>query len=454
MDLLKIFEQIKNSQFTRILLVSFLILILQIPTAMVQGIISERQGLRSEVISDITTSWGQQQAIIGPRLSVPYIKRFQTDKGVQSEVQYGVFLPTTLNVTSKMDSEVRYRGIFEVPVYQTILDLKGGFTKPDLTSWGVRPEDILWDRAELSLQISDAHAIQNQANLTWNQAKLAFAPGLGKYGGSNSPGIHSVLKGSMTGDRYNFAIPLNLNGSEKLTLAPFGEITQFTLTSDWANPSFQGVWLPNERTVNADGFSAKWSIPSLGRNYPQQWNTETPVGPETIQSSLFGVDLISPVDNYRMAERSIKYNFLFLLLTFATFWLFETVAKLRVHPLQYLMVGVAMSLFYLLQLALSEHVGFQVAYSVASIAVVGMITAYSVAVLKARKRGVVVGAVQVALYAYLYVVLVNQDYSLLIGSLGLFGFLAVIMYFTRQMNWFTPDSPEPDAIAPATPTDS
>jgi inner membrane protein len=160
---------------------------------------------------------------------------------------------------------------------------------------------------------------------------------------------------------------------------------------------------------------------------------------------VFGVDLISPVDNYRMASRSINYNFLFLVLTFATFWLFEVTVRLRVHPLQYLLVGVAMSLFYLLQLALSEHLGFNVAYLIASVAVVVMISTYSVAILRAKQRASIIGGMQIALYGYLYVVLANQDYSLLIGSLGLFGFLAVVMYLTRKIDWFNTNRTHPSS---------
>jgi inner membrane protein len=438
--LLKIFEQIKNSQFVRILLVSFLILVLQIPTVMMQGLVSDRQALRQEAISGITTKWGAQQKVVGPQLVVPYIKRLQSSGNApRSEVKLGIFLPQTLDIAGVMDTETRYRGIFEVPVYKTALTLRGQFQRPDLSNWGVRPEDILWDRAELALQISDAHAIQDQAKLSWNQQQIAFAPGQGKLGGNvggNNPGIYASLKNQMNGNAFKFEVPLKLNGSERLTFAPFGEVTKVNLKSNWRDPSFQGLWLPSDRSVTDKGFEATWNIPSLGRNYPQQWNQDSPVGQETIQASVFGVDLISPVDNYRMASRSIQYNFLFLVLTFATFWLFEVTVQLRVHPLQYLLVGVAMSLFYLLQLALSEHLGFNLSYLIASTAVVVMISTYSVAVLRAKQRSGIIGGMQVALYSYLYVVLANQDYSLLIGSLGLFGFLAVVMYLTRKIDWF------------------
>ncbi|MBW4420609.1 MAG: cell envelope integrity protein CreD [Myxacorys californica WJT36-NPBG1] len=442
------YEQIKNSQFLRILFITFLILLLQIPTVMLQNLVSDRQNLRQEAIAGITGNWGRSQSILGPRLYVPYIKRFQAGKEEKAEVKYGTFLPDDLQITGNLDSDVRYRGIFEVPVYRTKLDIRGRFDRPDFTSWGTRSEDILWDRAELSLQVSDAHAIQNQAALNWNQKSIPFTAGQSKYGDSDQ-GIHAVLKDQMKGETFTFSIPLTVNGSEKIAFAPFGKVTKVSLASNWTNPSFQGVWLPDQREVNQKGFNATWNIPSLGRNYPQQWNNESPTNLGMIQASLFGVDLISPVDNYRMSDRSIKYNFLFLVLTFAVFWLFETATRLRVHPLQYLLVGVAMSMFYLLQLALSEHLGFKTAYLISTVAVVVLITAYSVAVLRARKRGAIVGIMQIALYSYLYIVLANQDYSLLMGSIGLFVFLAIIMYFTRRMDWLEP--PTPRRLEPTTP---
>ena len=215
---------------------------------------------------------------------------------------------------------------------------------------------------------------------------------------------------------------------------PFGRETSVSLRSNWPHPSFQGNWLPAKRAVTDHGFEASWSIPFLGRNYPQAWNDGTSMS-ETVAASKFGLDLITPVDEYRMAERSTKYAGLFILLTFATIWLIEVLARLRVHPIQYLLVGAAMCLFFLLELALSEHLGFAPAYAVASVAVVGLIASYSLAALHSPRRAGVVGGLVAALYAYLYVLLKNEDYALLIGSVGLFLMLAAVMYLTRRIDW-------------------
>jgi len=458
----------KQSQFLRALLIVFLVLLLQIPTAMLSNVAKERQELRAEAISEITTKWGTSQNIVGPKLYVPFVKRTTTGEGdkevTKTENKYAVFLPEQLNITGDLQTEIRKRSIFEVPVYTSALTLEGSFNRPNLASWGAADQkDIQWDQAELVIEVSDAHALTVQ-EAAWAKKPLAFESGKGKFGNQNtdpnqfaydregrplvSAGIVSKLNGKMTGSQFDFNILLRLPGSERLTFAPLGKETNVKVAANWGDPSFQGKWLPADSTIESDRFEANWTVQAIGRNFGQSWSGDSPVSDATIRESLFGVDLISPVDNYRMSQRSLKYNFLFLLLTFVTFWLFEITSKLRVHPLQYLLVGAAMTMFYLLQLALSEHMGFDQAYLISSAAVVLMIMCYSIAVLRAKSRGLIIGLMEAGLYGYLYFVLASQSYSLLIGSFGLFGFLAVAMYFTRSMDWQEPAPPK----APKVPT--
>jgi inner membrane protein len=464
-------DRVMNSQFTRLLVIGFLVLILQIPTVMLFGIISERQNLRQTAIQDVTSKWGREQTLVGPRLMVPYIKRSGTADKPKSEQKVATFLPDDLQINANMETETRNRGLFQVPVYTMKWDVKGKFEPLDFSAWGVKPEDVLWDRSELAVQIADTRAISDQVNLQWNKLKIPFNPGLGKFkagdpnlqinpaqNGSSNPaafdssryippstvssvsGIHARLSKMSEKTAYEFSIPMELRGSESLYFVPMGKLTQVNLKSNWANPSFQGGWLPEKPKISDKGFEAKWQIPFLSRNFPQQWNDDAPVADSVLYQSRFGVNLFSPVDNYHMAERSIKYNFLFIILTFAVLWLFEVTAGVKVHPLQYLLVGVAMCLFYLLQLALSEHLGFHQAYVVASLSIVLMITGYTMSTLRTKRRGGIVGVMQVSLYSYLYVVLASQDYSLLIGSVGLFVFLAIVMFLTRRVDWFNPRS--------------
>ena len=457
------FEKVVNSQFARLLVIGLMVLILQIPTLMLFGVISERQAIRQSAIEDVTSKWGKEQTIVGPRLIVPYIKRSGTTEKPKSEQKFATFLPDDLQIIGKMDTETRYRGLFQVPVYTGKLELKGKFEALDFTPWGIKPEDVLWNRSELVVQIADTRAISTQVKLNWNKLTIPFNPGLGTYETGNSAipmptdpslanpeqrgvrsasvsstaGIHARLVKNIEEKKdYPFSIPIEFHGSERIGFVPMGKLTQVSLTSNWPNPSFQGGWLPESSKISDTGFEAKWQIPFLGRNFPQQWNSENPIADSVIYQSRFGVDLFAPVDNYHMAERSIKYNFLFIVLTFAVLWLFEVMVRLRVHPLQYLMIGVAMCLFYLLQLALSEHMGFHRAYVIASLSVVVLITSYTMSILRAKRRGGIVGVMQVALYSYLYVVLASQNYSLLLGSVGLFIFLAIVMFLTRRVDWF------------------
>jgi inner membrane protein len=430
-------DAIRRSQLLRVLLIAFLVLLLQIPIAMIDGLIGARRATRAEAVAEVTGAWGEAQTIMGPALAVPYVKRWVEERQGQSVARsaehHAIFLPETLRIEGRLDAEVRYRGIFEVPVYRMTATLQGRFAAPSLKERGIAPEDCRWDRAQIWVRIADARAIQNQAALTWDGREIGFLPGTGDSGGG--AGIHAPLDGAAARAGGAFSIPLTLDGSSAVTVAPFGRETTVRLGSNWPDPKFRGNWLPARREVTRAGFEADWSIPSLGRNYPQSWTTGAPVQEEALQTSTFGFDLLTPVDPYRMAERSTKYESLFLLLTFLSLWLFEVLARRRIHSLQYLLVGAAMCVFYLLELSLAEHLGFGVAYLLASGAVVGLITCYCAAVLQGTGRAAIVGLIVAGLYGFLYVLLRNQDYALLVGSVGLFLVLAVVMGLTRRIDW-------------------
>ena len=277
-----------------------------------------------------------------------------------------------------------------------------------------------------------APAITKAPSLSWNNQALDFLPSAG----AGRQGIHANLGENLDGDSYDFSFSLELNGSIGAFFAPFGRDTQVKINSNWPSPSFQGNWLPTNRTVNGDGFEATWNMPFLSRNYSQNWKSSSHLD-QAATSSLFGVNMISPVDHYRMSQRSVKYQILFLFLTFATLWLFEVLIEVRIHPVQYLLVGAGMCLFYLLELSLAEHAGFVLAYVIASAAIVALVTSYCAAVLKTSRRAVIVGVVVTLLYIYLYVLLMIQDYALLVGSIGLFVALAMIMFLTRKVDWYS-----------------
>jgi inner membrane protein len=440
---------LRSSQMLRLLVVGFLALLLQIPILMIGGLVSERQGRRQEAVDEVGSKWGQAQAISGPVLVLPYVHRWtETGTGGQRTVhtqgRIAILLPDRLQIDGALTSEVRHRGIFSVPVYRLAARLEGEFAQPDLQELGIDPAAVDWERAHLAVGISDARAIQEEATVTWNGEAASFLPGTGGFG-EDSKGIHAPVRVTPAGGRYAFSLPLSLNGSLSAQFAPFGRTTSVELRSNHAHPSFQGAWLPTSHDVSSTGFTASWSVPFLGRNFPQAWTSETPMK-NPIEHSRFGVNLVDPVDHYRMADRSVKYAGLFILLTFATVWLIEVLAGVRVHPIQYLLLGGALCLFYLLELSLSEHIGFPAAYALATVAVIGMVGAYSVGILHRVSRGMLVGGGVALLYAYLYVLLMNEDYALLIGSIGLFAALAAIMYVTRRVDWYNVgarNSPQP-----------
>jgi inner membrane protein len=428
-------QAIRSSHMLRLFAVGLLALILQIPISMIGGLIGERQQRRDTAVSEVTGKWGLTQRLVGPALVVPYTHRWEDTeaKVTRSETRHVVVLPKTLRTRGKLATETRQRGIFTIPVYSGDLELAGTFVRPQLAPLGIDPASVAWDHAQLALGISDPRAIQNAAAVVWNGAPVAFLPGAEEFHAMQT-GIHAPVDASSVAD-LEFSIALALRGSVGLYLAPFGETTVAEIAADSPNPSFQGAWLPKRRDVSPEGFAASWEIPFLGRNFPQAWLARA-VPTDAIAASQFGVEIVSPVDHYRMAERSVKYAGLFILLTFATLWLIEVIARVPVHPIQYLLLGSALCVFYLLLLSLAEHVGFPVAYGLASVAVIGLVGAYGRAVLRRRALAATVSVGVAGLYGYLYVLLMNEDSALLIGSIGLFAILATVMFVTRNVDWY------------------
>lgn len=430
---------LRNSIFLRVMFIGFVILLLQIPILMISGQISDRNMTRYQAVSDITGKWGRKQTIMGPRLVVPYdeIITWKNKHGDNEKTRkrlYAVFLPDNLELSAGVKNEIRYRGIFEVPVYQSTINIQGNFTKPDFSLWNIEPNLIRWDEAQLLIGVSDSSAIQKQISLRWNNKTFQFEPGLGKTD-NNGSGFH-IPRLSVKQDKlYKFNIAMALNGSDAFYMAPMGKSSTLKIQSDWPDPSFQGYKLPNARKVTRDGFEASWAISHISRRYPQQW-LHHGFNYGNFNQSLVGVEFVSPVDNYRMTERSIKYSLLFLVMTFLAIWLIEVFYKLRVHLLQYLLLGLGMSLFYLLLLAFSEHISFIWSYVIASGAVIAMTSLYSKAVLKSGKRATWIGVGIMVLYVYLFTLLEEQNYSLLSGSIGVFLALAGVMYITRNFDWY------------------
>ena len=433
----------ESSQLRRVLLVGLIVLVLQVPILMINRQVSDRSETRDEAVSEVADLWGGEQRIIGPILRIPWREwqdeRTAAGEQVEREVtRHTAFLPRDLEIVGESRGEVRRRGIFDVPLYRADVELRGTFAAPSFAEWDVPPEDIEWDRAELLLGLGDARAIRSQPELFWNDASVLLEPG-----GASLAGSLATLRARRVDVRADqllqFRVLLRLNGATRLAFAPVGQTTTATLASTWPHPSFEGRWLPAEHTITGDGFDARWEVSHLGRGYPQRWHDHE-VAAGTLREANFGVAFLSPVDPYRMAERSVKYAILFLGLPFLVIWLFQVLAGVRVHPIQYIFVGAALCLFYLFQLALAEHLGFHLAYALAGGTVATMVTLYGRALLGAGRRAAVLGGVVATLYVFLYILLREQDYALLLGSIGLLLALAVAMWLTRNVDWYQLES--------------
>ena len=438
-------RSLRDSVLFKLIVIGFLMLALLIPLSMVSGLIAERQARHEQTANEVANSWGLQQTLTGPVLRVPYVVRNKDDKGKEMIVAQldAMFLPEDLRVDGRIAPERRSRGIFEVAVYRAHLSWKGSFRRPDFKAWGIAERDIVWQEAELMFGVPDMRGLRRGVRMTWAGQRLDLVPG-GAAEGMWTRGLRTPVPGLGGGaaDRlFPFAFDLVLDGSRSLQFLPMGRQTTVKLTAPWPDPSFVGAYLPESRKITQSGFEATWSVPYFGRSYPQQWllgNAEKVAPQDALNASAFGVDLFLPVDAYQKTERSLKYGVLFLLLTFLTFFLYEVFNPFSLHPLQYLLVGSALCLFYLLLLSISEHAPFGLAYMVASAATVALIGGYSAAILRGKLRALGTAAALAALYGYLYVLLQLEDYALLLGSVGLFAILTLVMYVTRRIDWYAP----------------
>ncbi len=432
-------QNIRQSYSVRAAIVGLLILILLIPLAMVGGVIDDRRNTSTQASHEIMRSWGQAQMIGGPILVIPYklVTVSQYGERIESEGKLHM-LPEAVTMDFELEPKLLERGIYEIPVYTAKADIRGRFPAPDAMGLGIDSAVLDWDRAHVALAINDAKAIRNSPEFTTETGSSRFEAGGSQFGHLPPQIIAPVTRFSDEAARREatpFSIDLEVSGTDSLQLIALAESTQVGVRSSWASPSFIGAHLPEERNVGDDGFSAGWRISNLGRALPSRWTSANPyVG--SAQLNAFGVALFMPVSLYHVAERAAKYGILFVGLTFVCYFLFEVIAGLRLHPLQYLLVGFANTLFYLLLLSLAEHIGFGWSYLISAIASSGLITGYSISVLKDRSRALLMLGVLGLLYAFLYLTLKAESYAMLAGSIGLWLILGLIMYLTRRIDWY------------------
>ena len=450
----------RYSIMLRIFSIAILVLLLLIPASMIEDLIRERSSYRDAAIREVSSKWGEAQTIAGPVLTLPYTTYFKDNEGrVTTATEYAHFLPESLNVQAQLSPETRYRGIYDVVVYTTRLQCAGQFAYPDIALLNLDAANVQWDDAYVSIGISDLRGIEEAVTLRWQQQDYPFDPGVGSTD-LFTTGISTPVRLDSARRTLAYGFDATLKGSQSLQFMPLGRTTEVTVQSDWPNPSFDGAFLPDERTVNENGFTAHWQVLHLNRNFPQAWkgsqyrfastNVSSAAGdyyydrPMEVAAAVsteasgygFGVNLLRPVDEYQKAMRSAKYAILFIALTFLVFFFVETLNRKRIHPVQYLLVGLALCIFYALLVAISEQLSFNAAFLLSSVAVTALITLYCYSIFKQQRLTALVGLLLVLLYGFVFTLLQLQDYALLIGSIGLFAVLALVMYFSRKIDWY------------------
>lgn len=433
-------ETNRRSATFKVLAVGVLILVLLIPISMVKGVVFDRMHYASEVVADIRGSWGDQQTVAGPLFRVPFRAIATNSRGDTYAVdKYAYLVAEKLIGSAKTVVEERQRGIHEVLVYKSEIETIASFEFGALEALDIDPEALEWSRAELVFGLTDRAAVNATPSVTINGTETSFASTMQQVSGlppvlSAPLGRH--FKPDVDAKTLDVTIRLSFNGTEALQFLPLAERSEYRVTSDWPSPSFSGRRLPSERNVTDSGFDAVWTSTGIARILPSVW-INGDAAPNMFDDGGFGVRFMTPVGLYQLMDRALKYAILFIGLTFITYFLMETVASIRLHPLQYLLVGLANSLFYLLLLSLAEHVGFGLAYVASSVASATLIIGYSSTVLGARARTVVMAVVISGLYGFLYLTLMAESFALLAGSIGLWGILGTIMYLTRNVDWFT-----------------
>ena len=435
-------EKVKNNLFNsvglKLALIAFLSLLLMIPAFMIMDLIGEREQRSNETINEVTALWGNEQTLTAPVLTFQVVtlpKPGQNATGSTS--RYVHFLPENLKITGNAEPEVRHRGIYRVVTYRSKLHVTGNFLPPDLEALKISKEEISGIDAWIEIGIPDMRGINQNIRIHWGDSVSPVIPGTISREIMPS-GVHAPVKIDFT-SAVTFSFDVDLNGSSGLNFIPLGKETNVDLTSTWTAPKFKGAFIPDNQKVDKNGFTAHWNILQLNRNYPQQWIDNQ----YKVDESSFGVDLITQVDTYQKSMRSAKYAILFIVLTFLVFFFAEIMTSVRIHIFNYLLVGIALCVFYSLLTALAEYIPFTIAYLIAGTVIIGMIAVYAHSLYAKKQVTLTVTMTLAALYIYLFVILQLANYSLIIGNIGLVFILGLVMYFSRKIDWYSPVKSHP-----------
>ncbi len=436
---------LRNSITARMLIVGFLLLVLLIPLEFVKSLIQERAYRQAEVVREINSKWGNEVILSGPILKIPYhtykevtvaisgTNRYETK--TQEILNYAYLFPDELDIYSnvKTKEEPLKRSIYESVVFTADVTVEGKFPTIDFSENDIAEEDILWDKITVLIKSSNLKGIRNMLEIDFGGKPLSLTPEYSEeyLNVISSKPITDFPK--LASEGIPFQLDIKVNGSESLKFVPIGKETTAKMESNWHSPSFDGRYLPEDgsREITAKGFEASWKVLQINRQFQQRFFNTLP----NLSGFAFGTKLIIPVDEYQKSERATKYGFMVIGLTLLVFLLIQLVSKIYIHPFQYIMIGLALVMFYTLLISISEHSSFLKAYGIAALSVLGLITIYSRAILKGFRFPLLVGLSLASLYGFIYVIIQLEKYALLVGSVGLFVILALVMFASRKIDW-------------------
>ncbi|MEP6684145.1 MAG: cell envelope integrity protein CreD [Parafilimonas sp.] len=421
-----------NKIWVKGIITAVLILLMLIPTVFVSNLVEERQQRQEEVKNEVSSKWAGEQNITFPYLSVPYTNTITLANGKTSiDKRFFVILPENLNVTGSVNTEQRKRSIYSVLLYNSSLEAKGNFNIQ--FPQDVDTSVINWNESKICLGVSEFKGIQQKITAKINNVYYDFSAGI-PTNEIDSVGLSSpiILSADDIGKNISFELPLKIKGSDQLHFLPLAGNSQFNLTSNWNSPSFDGNTLPNERNLNNNGFEASWNFNKANLPFTtvlKNFNFKK-------DDYAFGVSLLQPTDQYAKTLRCVKYAILFIGLSFSLFFIIEIMQNKPFHPVQYVLVGLALIIFYTLLLSISEFLLFDIAYLIASTATVTLISLYAKSHFKSWKTAGVFAGVIGGIYSFIFVLIRLEDTALLVGSIGLFVILALAMYASRKINWY------------------
>tara|TARA_R110002020_G_scaffold444471_2_gene656114 strand:- start:150 stop:1481 length:1332 start_codon:yes stop_codon:yes gene_type:complete len=427
-------DWISRSTSLKLLVIGFIALLLLIPQALITDLIDERQTRLQETENEVTNKWSRAQTVIGPYLALPYHAYREVlsngESKVIKELKTAYFLPDLLDIKGDLLAESLHRGIFDVVVYRGDLDLKADFSSIALEKLDITAEQVLWDQATFLISLSDLRGIGENPDLKFNNISLVSEPFTDTQ--SNLRGLQFPASLDSASKEFTISGKIKLKGSKEFHIVPLGKTTSLKLRGNWPDPSFQGDFLPEDRVLNDEGFESTWKVLHFNRPFGQEFINTLP----NFLESSFGLSLKMPVDQYQQSIRTSKYAILIIVLSFLALFLMETFTKRRIHPLEYTLVGFALVLYYTLLIALSEQFGFSLAYLSSSFATVGLLSFYSKSLFYQFKTTAIFIGILSAFYIFIFVIIKQQDYALLIGSIGLFVALALTMFISRKIDWY------------------